>query len=342
MIKYAGVGLHSGTMSSLLIDLSPMIHNTLHQPSSFPTSNIKGIGFCRTLIEDFNDQRFSLSPAMRSGSFIPAICSSVTNVSNLSTSFSICSTVEHLLAALFALDETSAKVYLSRDCKEIPIGDGSAQFWAEAIVKARDSASISAAIANQKEKANKSILMVKKIVEARISDQSFGVLKPLPFIDSIPTLQLSLEVNFSPRLIFNGPKVFEYEHKWDGSRQSKDKWIKEIAPARTFCFVDDVHKMRKVGLAKGGSLDNSVVFNGDGSSKPLNPEGLRFPDEWIRHKALDCFGDLSLLINDSGSEKSPLLHARYEARFPGHALNHAMVTALLSDPSNYEIVHISQ
>ena len=101
----------------------------------------------------------------------------------------------------------------------------------------------------------------------------------------------------------------------------------EIAKARTFGFVADVKKLWAAGFALGSSLENSVAIDDD---RVLNPEGLRYTDEFVRHKALDVVGDLALA-------GAPMLGA-YVAHRPGHALNAAMLTALFADRSNYEIV----
>ena len=97
---------------------------------------------------------------------------------------------------------------------------------------------------------------------------------------------------------------------------------KELAAARTFGFAHEVDALRAAGLARGGSLENAVVIE-DG--RILNPEGLRFADEFVRHKALDAIGDLYVL-------GAPLL-ARFEGRKAGHSLNNAVVRALLAWPS---------
>jgi UDP-3-O-[3-hydroxymyristoyl] N-acetylglucosamine deacetylase len=95
----------------------------------------------------------------------------------------------------------------------------------------------------------------------------------------------------------------------------------ELADCRTFGFLKDVEALRAIGLARGGSLENAVVIDGD---RILNPEGLRRPDEFVRHKALDAIGDLYVL-------GGPLL-GRYEGVLAGHGLNNALVRALLARP----------
>jgi len=101
----------------------------------------------------------------------------------------------------------------------------------------------------------------------------------------------------------------------------------EIAKARTFGFVSDVKKLWAAGFALGSSLENSVAIDGD---RVLNPEGLRYRDEFVRHKALDAIGDLALA-------GAPIIGV-YQAHRPGHALNAAVLAALFADKANYEFV----
>ena len=100
-----------------------------------------------------------------------------------------------------------------------------------------------------------------------------------------------------------------------------------MAPARTFGFLRDVDKLRSLGLAQGGSLQNAVVVD---DFSILNPEGLRFPDEFVRHKLLDALGDVALLGR-------PVIGA-LTAHKTGHALNQRLVAKVLADPNNYEVV----
>ena len=94
-----------------------------------------------------------------------------------------------------------------------------------------------------------------------------------------------------------------------------------MASARTFGFIQEVEALRRAGLGRGGSMENVVVVDAD---QVLNPEGLRWPDEFVRHKALDAVGDLSLL-------GAPVL-GRFEGRYAGHGINNALVRAVLAQP----------
>jgi UDP-3-O-[3-hydroxymyristoyl] N-acetylglucosamine deacetylase len=118
----------------------------------------------------------------------------------------------------------------------------------------------------------------------------------------------------------------EFESKAIGTQQMSLRLLpgmfaRDIAFARTFGFFQDVEKLKSMGLARGGSLDNAVVLDGD---KVINPEGLRATDEFIRHKILDAVGDLMLA---GGS-----IAGAYEGCQPGHALNNKLVRALLDNP----------
>lgn len=98
----------------------------------------------------------------------------------------------------------------------------------------------------------------------------------------------------------------------------------ELADCRTFGFLHEVEYLRSIGLAQGGSMDNAVVIEGD---KILNPEGLRRPDEFVRHKALDAIGDLFVL-------GAPVL-GRFEGILAGHGINNALVKALVAAPASW-------
>jgi UDP-3-O-[3-hydroxymyristoyl] N-acetylglucosamine deacetylase len=106
-----------------------------------------------------------------------------------------------------------------------------------------------------------------------------------------------------------------------------ENYARELAPARTFGFEQELAQMRDMGLIRGATLDNAVCFNQDG---PMNDGGLRFPDECVRHKALDLIGDLALI-------GKPLL-GHVIAEKAGHAMHFALVNRIMTDPTLYEIV----
>jgi len=108
---------------------------------------------------------------------------------------------------------------------------------------------------------------------------------------------------------------------------SPEGFAKDIAPARTFGFVGELKELNDLGLANGASLENTLALDGD---RLLNPELLRFPDEFVRHKILDAVGDMALA-------GEPII-GRFEGRRSGHALNNQLLRALFSEPANYERV----
>jgi UDP-3-O-[3-hydroxymyristoyl] N-acetylglucosamine deacetylase len=103
-------------------------------------------------------------------------------------------------------------------------------------------------------------------------------------------------------------------------------FAKELCRARTFGFLRDVERLKQAGLARGGSLENAIVVD---EYSILNPEGLRFPDEFVRHKALDAVGDLYVL-------GAPII-GRFEGVLAGHGLNNAIVRALMANPSAWRM-----
>ncbi|MBL8933283.1 MAG: UDP-3-O-[3-hydroxymyristoyl] N-acetylglucosamine deacetylase, partial [Archangium sp.] len=137
---------------------------------------------------------------------------------------------------------------------------------------------------------------------------------------------------FSPSRRFRIDCTIDFKHPLISDQQftlefSDHSFVREVARARTFGFLRDVDRLRQMGLARGGSLDNAVVVD---DFSILNPEGLRFPDEFVRHKLLDALGDVALL-------GKPVIGAM-TAYKTGHALNQRLVAKVLSDPQNYEVV----
>ncbi len=209
-------------------------------------------------------------------------------------------TVEHLMSALAGLGVDNA--YVDLDGPEVPIMDGSAAPFALLLQQA----------GLQEQAAPKRFLRVKRTVEARDGDK-WARLEPYE----------GLRLSFS--IVFNHPVI-------DKTRQSvtvdfaETSYLKEIARARTFGFMHDVERLREDGLALGGGLDNALVLD---EYRLLNAEGLRFADEFIRHKVLDAIGDLYLLGR-------PLLGA-FSGHKSGHALNNRLLRALLAEAGSWEM-----
>lgn len=203
------------------------------------------------------------------------------------------STVEHLLAALSALGVDDVEVSL--DGPEVPILDGSAARWVEHIRRAGLVA----------EARRRRVLVVEQAVTVREGDR-WARLEPAPALELVAFVD------------FDHPAVPPQSRRYVASPEA---FVRELAGARTFGFARDVAAMRARGLALGGSLDNAVLVDDHGVA---NPEGLRFPDELVRHKLLDAIGDLALL-------GLPLV-GRYVGHKSGHLLNTRLARAVWATP----------
>ncbi len=208
-------------------------------------------------------------------------------------------TVEHLMSALAGLGIDNAIVELSSS--ELPIMDGSAGTFIFLIQ--------SAGIIEQS--AAKKFIRIKKTVEVKDGDKWVR-------FDPFEGYKLSFTINFSHPVIANTKQSVTV----DLGTQS---YVKEVSRARTFGFMQEVEYMRSQGLGLGGSLDNAIVMD---EYRVINPDGLRFEDEFVKHKMLDAIGDLYLLGH-------PLIGA-FSGYKSGHALNNALCRALLADQSAWE------
>jgi UDP-3-O-[3-hydroxymyristoyl] N-acetylglucosamine deacetylase len=209
-------------------------------------------------------------------------------------------TVEHLMAALAGLGVDNALIEI--DGPETPIMDGSAAQFVQAI----DSVGLVTQARRRKFlKVLKSVYVEHGRCRAELKPAQAG-------------FRVDVEIDFEVATIGKQRRAFDVDPQTFRS---------EICKARTFGFVADVKKLWAAGFALGSSLDNSVAIDGD---RVLNPEGLRYRDEFVRHKALDVVGDLALA-------GAPIIGV-YHAHRPGHALNAAVLGALFADNSNYEIV----
>jgi UDP-3-O-[3-hydroxymyristoyl] N-acetylglucosamine deacetylase len=207
----------------------------------------------------------------------------------------LCSTAEHVLAALLAMRVDNAVVEI--DGPEVPIMDGSAAPFVAAI----DRAGIV-----ELSKSRRYIRVLKPVRVA--TDDAFGELRPYD-----RGFRVDCEIDFKHSLI--GRQAFGLDVDPVGFRR-------DVAPARTFGFLRDVSKLWQAGYARGAGLENTLVVSDDGV---VNPGGLRFADEFARHKVLDAVGDLALA-------GAPLLGA-YRSVRGGHKLNHAVLSALIADAS---------
>jgi UDP-3-O-[3-hydroxymyristoyl] N-acetylglucosamine deacetylase len=210
-------------------------------------------------------------------------------------------TVEHLMSALGGLGVDN--LYADLDASELPIMDGSASPFVLLIQQA----------GIEEQAAPKRFLRVKRRVEVKDGDKWAR-------LDPFDGYKLSFSIEFRHPVIERSTQSVEVNF-------AETSYLKEIARARTFGFMHEVEDLRDSGLALGGGLDNAVVLD---EYRVLNAEGLRFADEFIRHKLLDAIGDLYLL-------GKPLLGA-FAAHKSGHALNNKLLRALLSQPDALETV----
>jgi UDP-3-O-[3-hydroxymyristoyl] N-acetylglucosamine deacetylase len=211
-------------------------------------------------------------------------------------------TVEHVLAALTGLGIDNCRIEV--DGPEVPILDGSAAPFVCLIQEA--------GVATQRP--GKRFLIIEKPVEVRDGDRRAR-------FDPAESLSIDFTVDFKHPLVTDQFFHFAFSDR---------AFEREVARARTFCFLRDIERMQSVGLAKGGSLENAIVVD---EFSILNPEGLRFPDEFARHKVLDAIGDLALA-------GLPIIGA-FCAHKSGHALNNALVRKVLAEPECHRVVRVS-
>jgi len=289
-----GVGVsHQATLAQRVDLMGRGVHGgTPARVSLLPADINTGIQFSRPGRNGAPDRVVSASPAaVRNTDFATVIGDG---------NGAMCSTVEHLMAALIGLGIDNAIIEV--DGNEVPIFDGSALPFIEAIKQA----------GIEKQDAPRRFLKVLKPI--RVKDgRSFGELLPY---DAGFRIEVEIE--------FDHPLIGEQRY---AATLSPDTFERELAPARTFGFMSDVAKLWSAGYALGASLENTICLADD---RILNPTGLRFPDEFVRHKALDAVGDLALA-------GLPIL-GRYHSICGGHKLNAQVVSALMADRSAWAVV----
>jgi UDP-3-O-[3-hydroxymyristoyl] N-acetylglucosamine deacetylase len=208
------------------------------------------------------------------------------------------STIEHLLSAIYSYGIDN--ILITLDSAEVPVMDGSGTSFCMLL----DEAGV------RKLDTNKSVLIIKREIEV-VDGVKFAKVKP----SKKPIYNFTID--------FPHPAIGKQEYSFEFSKQA---YIDKISKARTFGFLKDVQYLRSKGLALGGSLENAIVLD---DKKILNPEGLRFKDEFVRHKILDAIGDLALL-------GAPIV-CDYSSFAGSHNLNHLLTKEILKDPKNYEI-----
>ena len=243
---------------------------------------------------------------------IPVRAESVTDTrlaSTISNGGAKVHTIEHLMSAAAGLGLDN--LYVDITAEEVPILDGSSASFVYLLQ--------SAGIVTQK--APKRFIRVKKPVEVREGE---GRSLKWARLDPHHGYTLAFEIEFDhPAVTSTGQRV-----TFD---MGSGNYAREIARARTFGFTRDVEMMRSHGLALGGGLDNAIVMD---DVKVLNADGLRYADEFVKHKILDAIGDLYIVGH-------PLL-AAYSAFRSGHAMNNQLLRALLAQPEAYDIVSFEQ
>ncbi|UCZ55730.1 UDP-3-O-acyl-N-acetylglucosamine deacetylase [Desulfurispirillum indicum] len=278
-VSIYGIGLHSGAQVRMTI---------------YPEKENTGIYFVRT----------DMAPPV----VIPAACEYVVNT-QLATTLGrdnvTVSTVEHLMAALYALGIDNARVDI--DGPEVPVLDGSSASFILLIKEAG---------------------IVKQDSPRReiVINRPFSIVDGDRFIKILPASEY--EIDFT----------IEFDHKLLTSQRAsyainQEIFEREISRSRTFTFKKDVDYLRSIGLAKGGSLDNAVVID---DYKVMNPHGLRYKDEFVRHKILDCVGDLALC--------GVRLRGKVVAMKSGHELNNrlcrGLVSQYLTEPAHLSLAAI--
>jgi UDP-3-O-[3-hydroxymyristoyl] N-acetylglucosamine deacetylase len=215
------------------------------------------------------------------------------------------STVEHLMSACAGLGIDNLVVDLTAE--EIPIMDGSA---ASFVFLLQQAGCVEQNVAKQ-------FIRVTKAVEVREGE---GATLKWARLEPYHGYRLKFFIEFNHPAVDGSGQIAEVD-------LSAESYIEEIARARTFGFMQDVETLRGMGLARGGSLENAIVMD---EFRILNSGGLRYQNEFVRHKILDAMGDLYLAGH-------PLL-ASYTAHKSGHGLNNKLLRALFADPSSYELV----
>ena len=277
-IAFKGVGLHTGLEANLVI--KPAEPNT-------------GIIFKRTDLKEDSviiPNLFNVSSAL--------FCTTISNNSGASVS-----TVEHLMGALYGLGIDNALIEI--DNQEVPILDGSAKLFVEAISK----------IGIKDSDAPIKVIKIEKKIELKEGKKSI----------SIEPSKISLDIDFE--LKYNNDRI--------GTQRNLVKVFEDdltdVYNSRTFCLFEDVEKLKEMGLAKGGSLDNAIVVKDD---EILNEKGLRNEKEFVNHKILDCMGDLYL----AGYK----VIGKIVCSQGGHKLTNQLLRKVFENKENFSLIEIKE
>lgn len=258
-----------------------------------PAAPDTGIVFCRTDLPG--------APHVRAHALNVNDTRLSTRIENPETGAKV-ATVEHLMSAFAGLGIDNAYVDLSAE--EVPIMDGSAGPF----VFLLQSAGI------EEQAKAKRFIRIKKTIELRDPKDKDRLVRLEPFNG----FKLKFAINFDHPVFADSASDIEIDF-------AKVSFVKEVARARTFGFTHEVETMRSMGLGRGGSLDNVIVID---DFRVLNADGLRFDDEFVKHKALDAVGDLYMLGH-------PMIGAFFGVK-SGHAMNNQLVRALLADQTAWQ------
>ncbi|MDC0975429.1 UDP-3-O-acyl-N-acetylglucosamine deacetylase [Alphaproteobacteria bacterium] len=221
------------------------------------------------------------------------LCTKIINEHGVSVS-----TIEHLMAAFHGLEIDNVKVKINSD--ELPALDGSSYVYVKKIINS----------GVKVQSINRKCVKILKKVKFCINDR---------YISAEPSNELLLNIGIDYPNTVIGNSQFTYNH-------CQSNFLEQLSEARTFTLLEDVEKMRLTGYAMGGSINNAIVVD---KYKILNPDGLRFEKEFVKHKALDCIGDFYLL-------GMPLI-GTISTFAPGHKINQMFVKKILSNKENYSI-----
>ena len=277
-LTFKGVGLHSGLAVAMTIK---------------PAEPNSGIVFKRTDLKENNiiiPNIFNVSSAV--------FCTTISNESGASVS-----TIEHLMGALYGMGVDNA--FIEIDNQEVPILDGSAKIFVEAISK----------VGIKNSETPIKIIKIEKKIEFNDNNKAI----------SIEPSKISLDIDFE----------LKYENALIGTQRNLIKVyesdLTDIYNSRTFCLFEDIGKLKEMGLAKGGNLENAIVIK---DNEILNEKGLRNEKEFVNHKILDCLGDLYL----AGHK----MIGKITCSQGGHKLTNQLLRKVFSDNSNYSLFEIKE